>query len=324
MQNIYITGAYGFIGSHFVKEFINQYCSNDNNKYDISVIDTMTYAADIKNLEGIHNIHPYQYLDLAKDYDYLNNIFKLKHPDVIFHFAAESMVDNAIGKSAGDIFMQSNVMGTYNLLKAAYDYRDRVRFFYISTDEVYGSIEKGSFKETDMLQPRNVYSATKACGEMLVRAYNQTYGMKCYITRSCNNYGSCQHLEKLIPKVITNALNNKKIQIYGDGLNTREWIYVKDNVRAILTFYDYVVKNNINFDIINIGSGIEITNINLVKMILKKLDKPENLIEFVKDRVGHDKRYSLNINKLKDINFECEHNLNTGLDETILYYEKNV
>jgi len=323
MKNIYITGGYGFIGSHFVKQFINEYCSKkDNNEYNIYVVDSLTYASDEKNLEGVENIHPC-ILDLATDYDYLNNIFKINNPDVIFHFAAESMVDKSIGRDSGDIFMQSNIMGTYNLLKASYPYRDKVMFFYISTDEVYGQIKKGSFQETDILQPRNVYAATKGCGEMLVRAFHETYNMKCYITRSCNNFGSNQHVEKLIPKVIMNALNNKKIPVYGNGCNIREWIFAKDNVRAIIYFYKYVLQNNINFDIINIGSGIEMTNIELVKMILKKLDKPESLIKFVTDRLSHDFRYSVNTTKLKSMGFKCNYDLNLGLDNTIKYYKEN-
>tara|TARA_Y100000310_G_C20658794_1_gene803504 strand:- start:1237 stop:2190 length:954 start_codon:yes stop_codon:yes gene_type:complete len=309
-----VTGGCGFIGSNFV----NYLC--DTTDSDVFVIDNMTYASDESNIKHEYyksgQVRNYK-CDIAAGCDALDKI--LQHTDVkaLFHFAAESHVDNSIDGPSK--FVQTNVVGTFNLLESVRRYSS-CRFVHISTDEVYGALlEDGpSFLETNVLEPNNVYSASKAGSDLLVRSYNKTYGLDTVITRCCNNYGPRQHTEKLLPKVIKNALTDIQIPVYGKGDNVREWIFVEDHCRAIYQ----VFESGKSGEIYNIGSGQEINNLDLVKKVLKLVKKPYNLIQFVNDRPGHDFRYSIDCNKLNTLAPLTYKDFNDGLKETIQWYKK--
>jgi dTDP-glucose 4,6-dehydratase len=245
-----------------------------------------------------------------------NDVEAVGDCDVIFNFAAETHVDRSI-LDAG-IFVQTDVIGTYNLLE--YARRHSVdRYIQISTDEVYGSTVDSSFKEEDMLDPSSPYSASKAGAELLVRAYHKTYGLPVLITRSSNNFGPFQFPEKLIPVLIIKALHNKPLPIYGDGLNVRDWIYVMDNCRAI----DVVFRKGEVGGIYNIGADNERTNLEIAKLILEELGKPESLIEFVEDRPGHDFRYSLDTDRIQELGWDPEYGFESAMRETIRWYKGN-
>jgi len=280
-MKILVTGGRGFIGSHFVELALNE----GNEVIDI---DCMSYCAN-EELPFDNN----------KNYKHIKqNICDLKHIpkcDMIFNFAAETHVDNSINDT--NPFLKSNIYGVYNLLeilrgKAPHE---RPLFFHISTDEVYGDRQSGSFKETDKLTPSNPYSASKASAEMLLLAYQRTYGINYLITRSSNNYGPRQYSEKLIPKCLYSIKNNKKIPLHGDGSYIRDWIYVKDNVEAIYKLSQSNIKN----DIFNIGSENYLTNLEVAKDLLESFGKSEKEIIFVENRWGQDLRYSVDISKIK-------------------------
>jgi len=312
-----VTGGCGFIGSNFV----NYLC--DNTDEDVFVIDKVTYAANECNIDLEHyrsgQVRLYK-CDLGIGCDALDNIFEHNKVNGVFHFAAESHVDNSI--TGPRIFVDANVVGTFNMLEYMSD-KGSCRFLHVSTDEVYGTLlhDGPSFLESKVLEPNNVYSATKAGSDLLVRAYSKTYGVDTVITRCCNNYGPRQHTEKLLPKVISNALNDASIPVYGKGDNVREWIFVEDHCKAILEIF----KQGISGEIYNIGSGIEITNLLLVKKVLTNLKKPFSLIKFVKDRPGHDFRYSIDSSKLNnmcpDLKFTA---FEQGLHETIKWYKQTL
>ena len=284
-----VTGGCGFIGSNFV----NQLASTTDKH--IIVLDKLTYAADAtfidKSLIQSNQVIITE-IDIAKDTSTIDDIFNYNNIEGVFNFAAESHVDNSI--SDPDIFIQSNVTGTFNILEACRKY-DTSRFLQVSTDEVYGSLQnyESSFTELTNLDPSSVYSASKGAADLLVNAYHKTYKLNTVITRCCNNYGPHQHSEKLIPKVILNALNDRPIPVYGKGDNVREWIHVIDHCTAIKLAYDHGVSG----EVYNIGSGIEDKNIHLVKRVLKVLNKSAKLITFVTDRKGHDLRYSIDSSK---------------------------
>lgn len=235
--------------------------------------------------------------------------------DVIVNFAAESHVDRSI--SGPGSFIMTDVFGTYVLLEAAR--KNDCGFVQVSTDEVYGSISEGSFFETSVLSPSSPYSASKAGGELIAKSYSETYGMPVLITRSSNNFGPFQHPEKLIPLFITNAIENKALPLYGDGLQVRDWIYVIDNCEAILA----VMEKGRTGEIYNIGAGNEFTNLEVTGMILSELKKPKSLIKLVKDRPGHDKRYSVDTSKVRELGWKPSHDFRRALKETVAWYRNN-
>lgn len=304
---ILVTGGAGFIGSNFLHTIINL------TDEQIVCIDKLTYAADLRNIpEGICH-YP---IDIACS-ENCEHVFSKHNIKTIFHFAAESHVDNSI-KNCSE-FVHTNISGTINLLNLAIKY-DIEKFIHISTDEVYGSISNGSFTETSKYNPRNPYSASKAASDHFVMAYHNTYGIPVNITNCSNNYGPRQYKEKLIPQTILNILQNKKIPVYGNGMQIRDWLYVQDHCDALIKVW----KNGIIGEKYNIGGMCEVRNIDLVKKILKIMDKDEELIEYVTDRPGHDFRYSTSIDKIKNNLFWSPlYSLDYGLQRTIDWYEKN-
>ncbi len=309
-MKLLITGGCGFIGINFIRHIVKVHPS-----YEITNVDKLTYASNraaLKHLEG------------GKTYTFVNEdicnqkkMIELSYDaDGIINFAAESHVDRSILSAAP--FIQSNIVGTQALLEAAR--KNNCKFLQISTDEVYGSINSGSFKEADTLQPNSPYSASKAAAEMLVRAAHETYGTVTLTTRSSNNFGPYQHFEKFIPTVICNALKNHEIPLYGSGKNVRDWIFVEDNCSAI----DAVLHNGKSGDIYNIGGGNEWRNIDLAKKILSIMKKPAELIRFVNDRLGHDLRYSLDSSKLRAVGWKPSYAFDEALKKTIEWYSVNL
>ena len=307
MTNILVTGGAGFIGSNFIKYMLDKYPD-----YTITNLDNLTYAGNLENLHDIENNPNYTFVkgDICSK-NVVNDL--TMNFDVVVNFAAETHVDRSIQDAS--LFVETDVLGTYQLLEAAR--KHECSYFQVSTDEVYGSIVDGSFKEGDTLEPNSPYSASKAGAEMLVRAYNKTYGLNTFITRSSNNYGPCQYPEKLIPIIILNAIKNKRIPVYGDGKNIRDWIYVADNCRAI----DAVLHKGKAGEVYNVGAGNEYTNLEIVNTILDILDKTYDLIEFVEDRPGHDWRYSVDTTKIRGLGWAPEVDFKSGLRKTVLWYQ---
>ena len=305
-----VTGGCGFIGSNFVN-YLNRITEDE-----IIVVDNFTYASDANNIIKSDNVRIVK-CDICTEGYLLNDLIKHNQPDAIFHFAAESHVDNSIKDPT--IFVQTNIVGTMNLLQAVKEYNPETRFVHTSTDEVYGALKHDgpSFLETKLLEPNNVYSASKASADLLVRAYNVTFKLDVVTTRCCNNYGPRQHTEKLLPKVISNALNDTPIPVYGKGDNVREWIYVEDHCKAVWEIYNSGKCG----EVYNIGSGQEIRNLDLVKQVLTALNKPFSLIKFVQDRPGHDFRYSIDSRKFIDLipDFAFK-DFDEGIKETIEWY----
>ena len=305
-MRILVTGGAGFIGSNFVHLLL------DETDHDVTTLDALTYAGTTENLEGTLENDRHEFVEGdIRDRKLVSEL--VSDTDVIVNFAAESHVDRSIDGAAP--FVTTNVQGTQVLLDAALD-ADIDRFIQISTDEVYGEIAKGTFSEDDRLNPRNPYSATKAGADLLARSYQTTHGLPVIVTRSSNNFGPRQHPEKLIPKFLTNAAEGKSLPVYGDGTNVREWIYVEDNCRALLT----VLEDGENGDIYNIGSGIEKQNIEVTKAIIEAVGASEGLIEFVEDRAGHDQRYALDTTKIESLGWEPQWSFEDGLDATVEYY----
>jgi dTDP-glucose 4,6-dehydratase len=308
-MRILVTGGAGFIGSNFV-----HYMLKEHPNYEIVVLDKLTYAGRKENLQDVWDKITFLKGDITKKEDVEKTA---KNSDCIVNFAAETHVDRSILKAG--TFVLTDVLGVYNLLETVKEL-NIARFVQISTDEVYGHILKGSFKETDRLNPRNPYSASKAGAELLCRAYFETYGLQVIITRSSNNYGPYQHPEKLIPKTIIHALLNKPIPVYGTGENVRDWLYAEDNCEAI----DIVLHKGKSGEIYNIAANQELENIQAVKTILKLMDKPESLIRFVKDRPGHDLRYSLHTEKMQELGWKPETKFKVGIKKTLQWYRQNV
>jgi dTDP-glucose 4,6-dehydratase len=296
MNNLLVTGGAGFIGSNFILHTIEKYPN-----YKVINLDKLTYAANLDNLRRLKDSDNYFFVegDIC-DYDLVQSIFKEHSINMVINFAAESHVDRSI--DGPYIFLRSNVAGTQTLLQVALNnwletdlkgqkfFSPKVKFLQISTDEVYGTLgPTGKFKETTNLNPNSPYSASKASADFFVRAYGETYGLPYNITRCSNNYGPHQHKEKMIPVIIQSILNNTKIPVYGDGLQIRDWLHVKDHCEAI----DVVLHEGKEKEVYNIGGNTELTNLELIKLILKKMSKSEDLIEFVKDRPGHDRRYAI-------------------------------
>lgn len=316
MSRFLITGGAGFIGSNFCHYMVNKYPSDE-----FFCLDALTYAANIDNISVLFECDNFKFIkENICNKERIDEIFKEYKFDYVVNFAAETHVDRSIDNP--DIFIQTNVLGLNNLLDASYKYGVK-RFHQISTDEVYGDLNFDSplFKEDNILKPSSPYSASKASGDLLVLAYHRTFNLDVTISRCSNNYGKYQHDEKLIPFVIKSAINRNKIGIYGNGLNVRDWIYVTDHCKAI----DLILTTGKNGGIYNVGGNNEINNIDLVKLILKKMKVSEELIEFVEDRKGHDLRYGLDTTKLKEeLGFECEVSFLNGIDETIDWYMKGL
>lgn len=305
-EKIVVTGGAGFIGSNFVNKY--------KDKYDIVVFDSLTYAGKLSNLDDPGLLVK---VDIRNVVD-LGNAMMQANPDIIVNFAAESHVDNSIEMPS--LFTHTNIVGTQNLLDLAISMNIK-KFIQISTDEVYGHLGPNDlpFTEETHLSPRSPYSATKAAADLLVNAYNVTYGLHTCITRCSNNFGKNQNQEKLIPKIIHNAKHGKKIPIYGSGLNIRNWIYVEDHIDGI----DLVINNGKQGEVYNFGGkASEISNLDLCNRILQIMNKEhDNLIEFVDDRKGHDFRYSINSIKAKrELGWEPKHDFNKSLIETVQYY----
>ncbi len=312
-KTLLITGGAGFIGSNFIHYFTRKYP-----EYRIINLDKLTYAGNLENLRDIEDNPNYKFIkgDIANR-KLVGEIFNYNNIDAIINFAAESHVDRSIEDPG--VFIKTDIYGTYVLLEAARKYNSKI-FLQISTDEVYGSIEDGSFAEDDALKPSSPYSASKAGAEMIVRSFFKTFGTPIIITRTTNNFGPYQYPEKIIPLFVTNLIDNIKVPLYGDGMNVRDWIYVDDNCGAL----DLVLHKGRVGEIYNIGAGNEKPNIWITKEILKLLDKPESMIEPVEDRLGHDRRYSVDCTKLKkDLGWETQYDFEEALKKTVNWYAAN-
>jgi dTDP-glucose 4,6-dehydratase len=314
LKNVLVTGGAGFIGSNFVNHILQ---SRD----DVSIInlDKLTYAGNLENLKESESKSNYLFIkgDICNHelVDYIFSKFKVKH---VINFAAESHVDRSILGS--EIFFQSNVIGTNVLLEASRRYEVE-RFLQISTDEVYGSLgPEGLFTEQTPLSPNSPYSSSKASADMMALSFHHTYGLPVLVTRCSNNYGPLQFPEKLIPLMIINTLNDKKLPVYGDGLNVRDWIYVTDHNKAA----ELVWENGKVGEVYNIGAEQEMTNIEIIKLILGHLNKSEELIEYVKDRPGHDRRYAIDASKIKtELGWKPEQKFEDAIIKTIDWYITN-
>ncbi|MBZ4687979.1 MAG: dTDP-glucose 4,6-dehydratase [Clostridiales bacterium] len=313
MKNILVTGGAGFIGSNFIRYMLNKY-----DDYKIINLDLLTYAGNLENLKDVEDNPNYEFIkgDIA-DKKLIDEIVSQDF-DYIVNFAAESHVDRSIEDP--EIFVRTNIMGTQVLLDAAKKYNIE-KFVQISTDEVYGSLgETGLFTENTPLAPNSPYSASKTSADLLVRAYFKTFNLPVNITRCSNNYGSYQFPEKLIPLMIANALEDKELPVYGDGLQVRDWLHVEDHCSAI----DVVLHQGKVGEVYNIGGNNEKKNIEIVKLILEKLGKPESLIKFVKDRPGHDRRYAIDSTKIQnDLGWKPKYTFETGMEKTIKWYLEN-
>ncbi len=313
-MKVLVTGGAGFIGSNFVRYMVKKYP-----EYNSVNLDSLTYAGNLENLKDIEELSNYKFVkgDIA-DRQFINQLFKEEKFDYVLNFAAESRVDRSITNP--DIFIQTNIQGTQVLLDAAKNAEVK-KYLQVSTDEVYGTLgETGYFTEETPLASNSPYSSSKAGADLLVRAYHETFGLPVNITRCSNNYGPFHFPEKLIPLMIINALNDKQLPVYGDGLNVRDWLHVEDHCQAI----DLVLHKGKNGEVYNVGGNNERTNIEIVKTILKALDKPESLIKYVTDRPGHDRRYAIDATKLREeLGWSPKYNFDTGIGQTIKWYLEN-
>ena len=328
MKKYLVTGGAGFIGSNFIKYVL------DKEKDCIIVnLDDLTYAGNLENLKKIidDKRHIFAKGDIA-DRSFVADLFQEHDFDYVVNFAAESHVDRSIEDP--ELFLRTNIMGTQCLLDEAKNswqtgkddggyptYRDGINFLQVSTDEVYGALGKtGLFSETTPLAPNSPYSASKAAADMIARAYNKTFKMPINITRCSNNYGPYQFPEKLIPLMLANARGDKDLPVYGDGKQVRDWLYVDDHCSAIYT----VLKEAKSGEVYNIGGNNEMENIEIVKLILEYLEKPDSLIKYVRDRQGHDRRYAIDASKIKkDLGWEPETYFDKGIKKTIQWYLEN-
>ncbi|WDZ55116.1 dTDP-glucose 4,6-dehydratase [Paenibacillus polymyxa] len=312
-MKLLVTGGAGFIGSNFV-----MYMLKHHPDYEIVNIDALTYAGNLENLKSIENHPKHSFIKVdITDAQAIDQLMQ-QGIDVIVNFAAESHVDRSILEP--EVFVKTNVLGTQVLLDAAKKY-NVTKFVQVSTDEVYGSLgETGLFTEETPLQPNSPYSASKAGGDLLVRAYHETFGLPVNITRCSNNYGPYQFPEKLIPLMISRALSDQQLPVYGDGLNIRDWLYVEDHCSAI----DLVIHQGKLGEVYNIGGNNERTNVHIVKTVLEELGKPESLISYVQDRPGHDRRYGIDPTKTMNVlGWKPKHSFETGIKETIRWYLDN-
>jgi dTDP-glucose 4,6-dehydratase len=328
LKTILITGGAGFIGSNFVKLMLEKYP-----EYKIINIDALTYAGNLENLKDIDNNPNYEFIKVdIRDREKIEEVFKNNEITSVVNFAAESHVDRSIEEP--EVFLTTNIIGTQVLLDTAKkywkvnpsdkyckEYKPGVKFLQVSTDEVYGALgETGMFVETMPLMPNSPYSASKASADMIVRAYNETFGMPVNITRCSNNYGPYQFPEKLIPLMINNCLKDKDLPVYGDGMQVRDWLHVSDHCTAI----DTVLHKGKNGEVYNIGGNNEKANISIVKLIIGTLGKSEGLIKYVKDRPGHDRRYAIDNTKITtELGWEPAYTFEQGIKETIQWYLEN-
>lgn len=310
MKRLLVTGAAGFIGSNFVRYMLGKYPD-----YRITVLDALTYAGNLDNFHDLQGNPNFQFFHgRIEDPVIVDNL--ARNVDAILNFAAESHVDRSIDNPGA--FIETDVRGVFVLLEAARKYGHE-RFLHVSTDEVYGSIDEGSFREGDPLEPNSPYSASKAGGELLVRAFNVTYGLPTIVTRGSNNFGPYHYPEKLIPLFITNALDDLPLPVYGDGKQVRDWMYVLDHCQGI----DIAFHKGQTGEIYNVGGGNERYNIDITHLILKALGKPESLIRYVTDRPGHDRRYSIDCSKLKALGYQPVKSFEERLEETVRWYVEN-
>lgn len=316
MKKMLITGGAGFIGSNFIHYILSKY-----NDYQVINLDKLTYAANLDNLKDIEDNKNYRFIhgDIA-DQEFIFKLFENEKFDIVINFAAESHVDNSILNP--QIFTITNILGTQVLLDACRKYNIK-RFHQVSTDEVYGELPLDDnsilFTEKTPLNPSSPYSASKASADMLVKSYYRTYSLPITISRCSNNYGPYQHLEKLIPLMISKAINNDNLPVYGNGLNVRDWLHVYDHCTAI----DLIIHEGKIGEIYNIGGNNEKSNIDVVKIILKELGKSEKLIKYVNDRPGHDLRYAIDSTKIKTtLNWKPVYSFEKGTLDTIKWYTK--
>jgi len=300
-----ITGGAGFIGCNFVRHMLKEHPDTE-----IVVLDKLTYAGRLENLEEIMDKITFVKGDIC-DEDVVKKT--MEGCDTVVNFAAESHVDRSI--ATPEDFVRTDVLGVFTLLEESRR-KDMKCFIQISTDEVYGSTVSSSFSEKHILNPSSPYSASKAGGELLARSYVRTYGLNVVVTRSSNNYGPFQYPEKLIPVLIIRALRNQPLPIYGKGTNVRDWLHVEDNCRAI----DIIMDKAKPGDIVNVGSGNEMPNIEVAKLVLKFMNKPESLVTYVEDRPGHDFRYSLNWDKARKMGWKPKVKFEEGLKSTVDWY----
>lgn len=316
-KTIIVTGGAGFIGSNFVYYMLSKYP-----EYRIVCVDCLTYAGNLHTLNKALENPNFRFSKTnICDKEGITKLFKEENPDIVVNFAAESHVDRSI--TGPEIFVKTNISGTQNLMDVCREL-NIPRYHQVSTDEVYGDLPLDRpdlfFTETTPLHASSPYSASKAGADMLVMAYYRTYNFPATISRCSNNYGPYHFPEKLIPLMIINALNDKPLPVYGDGKNVRDWLYVEDHCRAI----DLIIHNSKIGEIYNVGGHNEMSNIDIVKLICKKLDKPESLIEFVEDRKGHDRRYAIDPTKIHDeLGWLPETKFKDGIEKTIEWYLDN-
>jgi dTDP-glucose 4,6-dehydratase len=310
-MKILTTGTAGFIGSAFVRQAVAR-------DYEVIVIDNLTYAGDLERIEPVFDKVKFYHCDISNS-EFINHIFRSEKPDYVVHWAAESHVDRSIIDASP--FVKTNVIGTQIMLDAAKN-SDVKKFINIATDEVYGDLgEEGQFFEDTPLSPNSPYSVSKTSADMMGRAYQRTYGLPVVTVRPSNNYGPWQYPEKLVPVVILKALSDQKVPVYGQGLNIREWLFVEDCAEAVHTILEKAEPGSIY----NVGSGEERRNIEVVKTLLNLLGKSEDLIEFVKDRPGHDFRYSLNFDKINnELGWKAKVMFEEGMERTVKWYLDNM
>lgn len=308
-MKLFVTGAAGFIGSNHVRWLMA------NTDHEITVFDALTYAGNRANLAEFEGFSRFSFVqgDITSRDDVAA---ALPGHDWVVHFAAESHVDRSI--MGPDAFITTNVSGT-NIMCDIARQNEVDKFLHISTDEVYGSIDEGSFVEGDPLEPRSPYSASKASSDLVALAYQETYGLPVVITRSANQYGPWQFPEKVIPLFVTNLLDGHKVPLYGDGLNIRDWTYVEDNCAAV----HLVLEQGDIGGVYNIGAGNELTNKELTHAILERCGKGEDMIEYVEDRLGHDRRYSIDTTKIRNLGWAPTHSFEDALDATVAWYTDN-
>ena len=310
-MNILVCGGAGFIGSAFIRNNLK-----NNSNSNITNLDLLTIGSNLKNLKDVDNFSNYKFIkDDIRNESIINEL--VKNTDVIINFAAESHVDRSIANPKP--FLDTNIFGTYSILEATRKFDKQ--FIHVSTDEIYGdAYGKSSFDENSQINPSNPYAATKAAADHLVSSYYRTYGINCITTRCTNNFGSCQFPEKLIPKTIIRSIKNLKIPLYGDGMQIRSWIYVNDHVQAI----ENLISKGKSGQVYNITAYEEITNKTIVEKILDILEKSHSMIEYVGDRPGHDKRYSIDCSKIENqTGWRPQYNFDDALKQTVTWYLEN-
>ncbi len=314
MRNLMITGGAGFIGSNFARHLLERYPG-----YRVVVYDKLTYAGNLDNLKDVEEAFGDRYAFVRGDIcdaQPVRRTIQEHDVDTIVNFAAETHVDRSIMEP--DAFVKTDVYGTYTLLEAAREF-DLERYHQVSTDEIYGHVPEGSSKETDPIVPRSPYSASKAGADLMVHAYHITYGVPVTITRGANNIGPYQYPEKVVPLFVTNAIDDQPLPLYGDGLQVRDYHYVLDHCEAI----DLVLHQGEVGGAYNVGTGTEMTNLAMTRMLLKLLGKPESLIQPVRDRAGHDRRYSLDIGRIRALGWEPTHSCEEAIEKTVRWYVDN-